>query len=143
MQNCLTCGTQTSNLKFCSRSCAAKTNNKQRLKPRSSCPICGKIVVNRTNTYCSQICSSSRHRKTDAEKRLGNAIRQSRYRAKGYRALAEDADPQKIREFYLNCPEGCEVDHIHPLSLGGKHHEDNLQYLPWRKNRSKSNRYIG
>jgi 5-methylcytosine-specific restriction endonuclease McrA len=72
-----------------------------------------------------------------------NALRQARYRAKGYRVLAEDADTAKIKEIYTNCPDGYEVDHINPLSLGGLHHEDNLQYLPWRVNRSKSNRYVG
>lgn len=72
-----------------------------------------------------------------------NALGQSRYRAKKLRVLAEDADPAKIKEIYMNCPPGHEVDHITPLSLGGLHHEDNLQYLPWRVNRSKGNRYVG
>lgn len=48
-----------------------------------------------------------------------NALRQSRYRAKKYRVLAEDANHDKIKEIYMNCPKGHEVDH----------HENNLQYL--------------
>jgi 5-methylcytosine-specific restriction endonuclease McrA len=72
-----------------------------------------------------------------------NALRQHRWRAKQYKVLAEDADKAKIKEIYLNCPEGHEVDHIKPLSRGGLHHEDNLQYLPWLENRRKGNRYTG
>ena len=71
------------------------------------------------------------------------AFYQSLYRAKGYRLLAPGADKQKIKEIYLNCPAGYEVDHIVPLSLGGLHHEDNLQYLTIEENRRKGNRWIG
>jgi 5-methylcytosine-specific restriction endonuclease McrA len=48
-----------------------------------------------------------------------------------------DADMEKIKEIYKNCPKGYEVDHIHPLSKGGLHHQDNLQYLTMSENRSK------
>lgn len=34
-----------------------------------------------------------------------------------------------------------EVDHIIPLSKGGKHHQDNLQVLPWYENRWKGDKY--
>lgn len=42
-----------------------------------------------------------------------------------------------IGRFYLNCPEGYEVDHIIPLAKGGKHVLSNLQYLTKEENRSK------
>jgi hypothetical protein len=35
-----------------------------------------------------------------------------------------------------------EVDHIVPISLGGLHHQDNLQVMPWLANREKGNRCI-
>ena len=48
-----------------------------------------------------------------------------------------------IKEFYENCPEGYEVDHILPLkgiNICGLHTINNLQYLTVRDNRSKGNK---
>jgi hypothetical protein len=49
-------------------------------------------------------------------------------------------DISKIKEFYKNCPDGYEVDHIIPLSKGGSHCLSNLQYLTISENRKKSNK---
>lgn len=56
--------------------------------------------------------------------------------------MAPDADHEKIKQIYLNCPSGHEVDHIIPVSRGGLHHEDNLQYLPVLENRKKGNKMV-
>lgn len=82
------------------------------------------------------------HRKDIMEIKRNNANRQSRYRAKQYRVLAPNANPIKIKDIYLNCTEGYEVDHIIPLSKGGLHHENNLQYLLKEENRKKSNKLV-
>lgn len=112
------------------------------------CIACNKETKNprrgaRARKYCSNKCQGST-RKVSIEQHLSNnRQRQARYRAKNLRKIHSTANPEKIREIYKMCPKGHEVDHIVPLSLGGWHHEDNLQYLTTEQNRSKSNRYIG
>lgn len=56
------------------------------------------------------------------------------------------SDMGAIRVFYLNCPEGKEVDHIVPLqgeNVSGLHILDNLQYLTREENRKKHNKFEG
>lgn len=53
------------------------------------------------------------------------------------------ANLEKIKEFYKNCPEGYQVDHIYPLhgkTVSGLHIETNLQYLTKSENCRKSNK---
>lgn len=53
-------------------------------------------------------------------------------------------DLNELRDFYLNTPEGYEVDHIIPLnnpSVCGLHCLTNLQYLTVKENRVKSNKF--
>lgn len=52
------------------------------------------------------------------------------------------ADREAIREFYANCPDGHEVDHVIPIRgrrVSGLHVLENLQYLPMVENRRKCN----
>lgn len=54
------------------------------------------------------------------------------------------ADLKAIKEFYMRCPKGMEIDHIIPLQgkdISGLHVLENLQYLTPKKNRSKGNRF--
>ena len=48
-----------------------------------------------------------------------------------------EQEKEAIRLFYVNCPEGYQVDHIIPISKGGHHHISNLQYLTPYENCSK------
>lgn len=64
-------------------------------------------------------------------------------RAAKLNATPKWADMDKIKEIYLNCPEGYEVDHIYPLQsdlVCGLHIPINLQYLTMSENRSKGNK---
>lgn len=65
-----------------------------------------------------------------------------KYRAKKRLAIPPDADLNLIKRIYECCPKGYEVDHIIALSVGGKHHQDNLQYLPSLENKKKGNRDV-
>lgn len=146
---------------YCSSSCAATSNNrkrssesrtKQSLSLRkfygeinpiikvNDCQYCGLSITSISRKYCSIKCGTESRKKTIEEKRATNSARQSKYRQKQYRKLAPDADLAAIRKIYSECPEGHEVDHIIPLSKGGLHHQDNLQYLPRKINRSKGSR---
>ena len=130
---------------FCNRSCSASYNNtgiRRHGSPPSNCQQCGDTNSKATAKFCSQKCSGIAKRVDDEIKRAGNAAAQAACRAKhGYlRAYAHEADRDKIKEIYANRPEGYEVDHIIPLSKGGLHHEDNLQYLTVLENRQKSNK---
>lgn len=133
--------------KFCSRSCSSIYHNSKRVYPASSfstCQKCGTSTNTPTAKYCSSACRGISRRRYDEEyHRKKNAHRQSRYRAKKLRQIHPGADIVRIKEIYLNCPPGYEVDHIVPLSLGGLHHENNLQYLTMEENRRKGNRWIG
>lgn len=59
MNKCTQCGKETSNAKFCTKSCAASYNNKgvcRNGKPASKCLWCGKKNRRSTNKYCSNKC---------------------------------------------------------------------------------------
>ena len=69
-----------------------------------------------------------------------NALNQKRVKQ---RTLPNE-DLSLIKEFYLQCPGGYEVDHIIPLNgknISGLHTLSNLQYLPISDNRRKSNKF--
>lgn len=146
---CLNCDQETVNKKFCSRSCSASYNNKgvrRHGKPPNDCLECGKKTSSSNEKYCSIKCagisigkSKRKWRDEKERKRLQNFYTTTYLRMK-YHQTPPDADMDIIKEIYLNCPEGYEVDHIVPLSKGGLHHQDNLQYLTISENRSKGNR---
>jgi hypothetical protein len=169
--HCLNCGVNLDNqFKFCCQSCAATYNNKHRgprptdtkLKIKKSvlecagisleerieeelvpCKVWGGPKKHSQKYYCSKACMKvKRTPMSPEERKRRNAESQSRYRQKKYRCLAPDANREMIKEIYRACPAGYEVDHIIPLSKGGLHHQDNLQYLPKHENRKKSNKII-
>ena len=145
--NCHTCGEKTTNAKFCSRSCAAKHNNKgvrrHGKKPTvRECLRCSKETTN--SKFCSHSCCSLYHRPTPTEEERKRNQRHwfMKYYTKKKNQTPADADMDKIKKIYQNCPDGYEVDHIIPISKGGLHHQDNLQHLPISENRRKGNKIL-
>jgi len=100
-----------------------------------------------TNQYCSVKCSGVAHRthKDEAEhKKYKLALANAswwKYQTRKNNQTPPDANLEIIKEIYLNCPEGYQVDHIKPISKGGLHHQDNLQYLTAHDNQSKGNKW--
>lgn len=71
-----------------------------------------------------------------------NALVMKRYTAKLLR-IPVYANLEAIKQIYINCPKGYEVDHIIPLQgklVSGFHHENNLQYLTKSQNCKKNNK---
>lgn len=138
--------------RFCSRSCLATVMNvgvtrhgvpgRFQAKP---CEECGKEHKN--PRFCSVRCATTANQRMRSppehraeRKRLKNLLGVRRYQAKLIRQTPSDANQEKIREIYANCPLGYEVDHKVPISRGGLHHQDNLQYLPASENRRKGSK---
>jgi hypothetical protein len=96
-------------------------NNKEIIKEK--CKVAGKIY----------------HKNHPEKSRAKSAKR----RAVKLQQTPKWADLKAIEQFYKNCPNGYEVDHIIPLkgkNVRGLHILENLQYLLKTENRSKGNR---
>lgn len=137
--------------KFCSLSCAAKVNSSGRdKKPKGrNCPICNAPLKSIRLKHCSRRCAAenqarTRRRFPELNRDLSNRIicREAwqRYKAKKIAQTPIYVDTKALQQIYANCPEGYEVDHKIPISKGGLHHPDNLQYLLRLENRRKSNK---
>ena len=94
--------------------------------------------------FCSHLCSAQFRDLGPEHRTKMRNIRGARRRANMAKATVplSSKEKQQIMEIYKNCPTGYEVDHIIPISKGGKHHPSNLQYLTAEENRSKSNKII-
>ena len=62
----------------------------------------------------------------------------ARYASRKKYQTPTEANLEAIKEFYINCPAGYEVDHIIPISKGGQHTLSNLQYLTLNDNKRKN-----
>lgn len=94
--------------------------------------------------FCSHKCSSDYRFLGKEHKRKMLNVVAARRRARMKDAIVPLTEEEKTRimKIYKECPKGYEVDHIIPISRGGKHHPDNLQYLTAEENRKKSNKCL-
>ncbi len=146
-------GCSDSNIKKClqkfdiKKSFELECKNKER-KIKVSCLHCGKEYHTqkfRTESekydskYCGYSCAQkSRYLGEEHKRKIRNEIgARRRARMLNQTPKMTEEDKKKLQEFYLNCPNGHEVDHIIPLAKGGLHHPDNLQILSRTENRKK------
>lgn len=139
----------------CSQIKEPKSYSKNKNAPDGLCDQCkecraaytnseaGKLTRKRYNQSEARKLSTKRYAQSDkgiATKRANTAKR----RASKLQRTPAWSDLEAIAIFYLNCPEGYQVDHIIPLQgelVSGLHVLENLQYLIASENRSKSNKY--
>ena len=140
---------------FCNSSCAATFNNqgvRRHGSPPNDCLYCGETTGWSGAIYCSNKCQRAyKHKQQwpDEEEYLlwrkaNNREGVARYYAKLKSQTPEQTPEERseIREFYKNCPEGYEVDHIYPIAHGGLHVISNLQYLDERENKRKNDKIL-
>lgn len=106
-------------------------------------PICSRDDCDDVAGRVSGLCPRHYHNEYYHANHDVERARRNARRTRVKQATPPWVDMAEIREIYLNCPEGHEVDHIEPL-LGkdsrGLHVPWNLQYLTTRDNRVKSNK---
>lgn len=114
----------------------------------------------KTYTKCESCCVRARYEKNPQSwlnklawqrnkkyphlKRKQHAVRSKRVK-NASRCLSKN-EKILVQNFYLNCPEGYEVDHIIPINhknVSGLNVLANLQYLPKSENSSKKNKWDG
>lgn len=94
--------------------------------------------------FCSHSCSTKfRYLGEEHKRAVLNSVA-ARRRCRIRDAFDETANQRKINEIYCESKRLTEetgipheVDHIIPISKGGKHHEDNLQIITMSENRKK------
>jgi len=101
MTECPTCGAETRNPKFCSRSCAIRQNNvlAPKRKPEGSCFVCG-CAIPRRNRYCPEHRPDPR---LDRSLPIRAVADGSEHSACRYARLRQDARRQYLAAFPYRC----------------------------------------
>ena len=133
-----------------------KNGHTERYVSNWSCVVCSKTRAKKWNAENPEK-HKTRAKKWNAENPEKRCTFQKKYAKKNtglmnYKTAKRRAmkiqqtpawvDLEKIKEIYITCPKGYEVDHIHPLSKGGLHVDYNLQHLPISENRSKGTKIL-
>lgn len=113
--------------------------------PRGYCYACKSCrIISNAKQYKTEVTKEAHQR---SYKKNYGKIRERQNQYRGERSLRIPPWSQKelIEQFYENCPEGYQVDHIIPLKgkeISGLHVIENLQYLLAEENLKKGNKFV-
>lgn len=138
MKNCDNCGKETTNPRFCSKSCAAIKTNKEypKRKPEGNCAGCSQSIKS-SRKYC-KLCFPIYYCKDIT---LDEAIYSKHYRSNAYSLIRNRARNLMLREGHNSCSQcgynkHVEIGHKKPISsfegntlLSVINHKDNLLVL--------------
>lgn len=126
----------------------------KRIVRNATCYECTKVAIQNwrekdsSKLFYKEREANPRYKKSRSEYRKRNSSKRNSYRAKRRASKIQRtpvwSETKEIKEFYANCPEGYQVDHIIPLQgklVSGLHVLGNLQYLTINENCSKGNQY--
>lgn len=111
---------------------ARELDRKSKLKNRDK-----KVIYQRAYYQKNKDRLDVKNREWDRNNPHCKTARCSKRRALKKQAITPTTCLSTIKDIYNNCPEGYHVDHIVPLAKKGKHHQDNLCYLPASLNVAK------
>jgi hypothetical protein len=135
-----------------------ENENKRRKKGIVYCENCGKpFEVETFRVYnskyirknCSRECAKISLTLGDEHRSVTRAVLSAKRRARMQEAYDPTADKEAMREIYATARRMTketgiqyDVDHIIPISKGGKHHQDNLQILTKTENLKKGTKIL-
>lgn len=108
-----------------------------------NCSGCNKPLQKEVGS--KPLCSACYHNAYYHENHEVERPRRNARRSRVKQATPPWVNMAEIRAIYAQCPDGHEVDHVIPIkskTVCGLHVPWNLQYLPVRDNRRKSNRHV-
>ena len=131
MNQCRYCKAPTQNPSFCNHSCAARFHNKTPGRKHGPAP----------DLTCRSRINAAKRKPRRPSRPLWQKRLLSREAFQHSKAIhhycVEVKDRDVVKQFYLDCPSGYEVDHIVPFFAGGGHTPPNLQYLTPEQNKEK------
>jgi len=144
--------------KLCSqcRKCQTELSKKYYLQNKDNCKQLCKNWNNKNKERVIQNRKNWRNKNRDKiNKSASNWVKRNRKQHQANWYLRDkrikQATPncpiirKQIKEIYLNCPKGYEVDHINPIkgkNISGLNVPGNLQYLTPKENKNKGNKFI-